>query len=375
MTKNIIAITILLAIFSSAHCQNTKENNDEHYWRGDVYVARKFRGKYYEPELFEQDFGGTEPFKFNGTNISHNSLMVKYYLTTSRRGCYLCDVYCNQLLNLIVNNKSIKNKFDKRDHTNIILNITDNYRVYMFFTHSYISGYLKFQNLRKLNSITSQNPYYLYSDDKPQKVTGSNKPALTSVTGANNLSFKIESYKWEVLNKDGNWVEAPGENNNKDYLPENLISNNSQETEYQFRRVVTYSQSPMGKKLTYTDNTAVVKVVIKTKKSPTLICHKQICETDNSIELLFDGCISDCPYNELYNLIINDGSKDISFNNIQAGSIIKLDCTENSSNIYKIKSISNQSGDKRIDYNSGEEPSVTITKNKNVKTHSIHSRL
>ncbi len=370
MIKELITTTILSCLLLNSYSQIAPLNK----WRGIITNSSFQSLTYYEPESFERFFEENGLFKYNGESITTYRMKVKFMLYSSREGCHIVDILSSFRYSFQVDKEYILKSSNNFSYTNILINLTGKSKVFMNLITAKGVPFVKFINIRKLNEITSCNPKTIYSGATPTKITGTSYPNYTNIKDVINLNIKKIRYRWEMLDENNNWINAPGQYTNKDYLPSKLICINNKETTYSFRRVAHYTQYKALTPTTYSDETAIATIIVKPVTPPTLTYEKEICEDHNSIKIKFSGCLPECSIDEKYNITINDGTRDFIFNNVISDSYISIEYKDKISKTLRMKKISNTSGSQQVIYNSGEEPYIFISKKKNIQTKVIRMK-
>lgn len=371
-----IVTIILVIIYAKAYSQIYPVETTTDLWTGKVYkgktISKNYVGYYTEPEVFEQDFGNGDIFEFNGTYVKTKRFQIVYEMITSRNGCYICDIFSDNYALLHVDGKYTidPNTFiNINSFTHLLINLSKNSKLKLTYKHNSKDHFIKFLNLKKLNTIVKNKTQTICSGNKPNDIDGDKPPKKLTTTNDNTYNFKIlAKYKWETKNAKGEWIEAQGRNDRFFYSPPALTNYSNQDKVYYYRRIATYTQQLHYDDIRiYNDNTAIAKVIVKPCPTGYLTTDRFYCEGDNELKVNFIANIAE----EKYDIIINDGNKDMEFKNIMSEESLKLNFSEEHIKRLKIVSITNTSTHCSNNYNKGKEPSISILKHKKIITNRI----
>lgn len=371
----LLLTALIISIFTNAYSQTTNNNKGTDFWLGKVSSEKSLKyyyiGSYQEDETFQQYFGDNGIFEFNGNKIQNRNFKVEYQMKSSKEGCYICDFSANNYGSLLVNHEPI---IDTRDLVNVfscshlLMNISPNSILKLYYRHFSGPHYLKFLNLIKLNSIVKNESQIVCSGEKPHDIDGYKPPKKLKISETKNLEVNAK-YKWQERTKEGNWIDASGKNYNFYYSPPLLYNKGNNDTTFWYRRIATYTQIINTKiKHKYIDSTAIAKVIVRPVPKGNLICNQFCCEGNEKVLLIFEGDEDD----NKYDITINDGTKDTTIYNIISGKKLNLNYREENIKTFRIKKISNNSNKCTNVYTEDKQPKITLKKHKKIKTRRIH---
>ncbi|MBL7704015.1 MAG: hypothetical protein JNM21_00580 [Taibaiella sp.] len=244
-----------------------------------------------QPESFDYGFDGDAAcVDMYSNNTLRARLYTEYFATrlrmnsTKPKGIYLADMGADDGVRLTVDNVLVFNRWVEQGYTNYpkqFFKLSGNSNLLLEYYESAGGNRLSFQNLAKVpNTIAADQT--ICSGGTIAQLSGNN--AFTDAPIASTAGFTV-SYQWQLSSDSVNFTNVSGANGIS-YTPTVTAAGT-----YFYRRVlsVTRTNSGMPSATTLTDESNVVKVVIRPVPSVTLSGGTTVCMNAPSPSITFSN--------------------------------------------------------------------------------------
>lgn len=279
-----IGLSIRIEVFGQEVSESTsvktitEDSYGENVWIGHVYDGINLKNKskhhnnnYYQgyiesPMEFTTDFGGNETyFPVKALNNSYqyvktDRFSVSYMMHSTKTGCYKVNISGDDGIRLSINETSVFDKWTYQSiahYNNILINFDGDSRLKFDYFENHGANIVSFENLVKLNEITSD----LVITQCPianikTLITANSLPEINSTIGyKSGWQFKEEGKKWHLV---------PGANKATTCSISSVYNNTKVQKVFYFRRRVVFTQQREWdteiKRIV--DKSAVVKVIV-----------------------------------------------------------------------------------------------------------------